>query len=168
MCEIGQDRAYGDSGDRPCTYRDRVADSLRRGVPAPAVRSWDVVDHALERRRTLQELRSGRLSETEACDASPFLQRAAKEWGTRLERPCPVCRRPHLDEICWVYGDSLGDGSGTARSRRGVALLAAARPDFDVYDVEVCQDCGWNHLLRSYRTGTLGAPPAKRTRKDQP
>ena len=131
-------------------------------VPA---RRWDLVDHALARRGLLQELRAGRRSRTEVCDASPFLQRAAAEWGTRTDRACPVCRTGRLREIAWVYGDALGDGSGTARSARGVALLAAARPGFDVYEVEVCPSCDWNHLLRTYATGTPGTAPAPRSRE---
>ena len=119
----------------------------------------------LVRRAVLQALRTGRTSTTEVCDASPFLQRAAKEWGMRTARPCPVCRREPLWEIAWVYGDALGDGSGTARSARGVLLLARSRPDFAVYEVEVCLGCGWNHLLRTYRTGTPGTPAATRSRE---
>lgn len=130
---------------------------------APARR--DEVDHALARRAVLTAVRSGRTGTTEVCDASPYLQRAAKEWGLRTTRPCPICRRPALWEIAWVYGDALGDGNGTARSARGVRLLAAARPDFAVYEVEVCLDCGWNHLVRTYRTGTPGTAPARRSRE---
>ena len=43
--------------------------------------------------------------------------------------------------------------------------LADQFPDFAVYEVEVCQGCGWNHLVRSYRTGTPGAAPAPPVRK---
>lgn len=130
--------------------------------PAPR---RDLVDHALARRRVLTDLAAGRTSRTEVCDASPYLQRAAKEWGLCTARRCPVCRDARLWEIAWVYGDALGDGSGTARSARGVALLARARPDFAVYEVEVCQGCGWNHLVRTYRTGTPGTPAARRSRE---
>lgn len=129
---------------------------------------WDEVDHALARRAVLFGLGTGRTSTTDACDASPYLQRAAKEWGTRTERRCPVCRREPLWEIAWVYGDALGDGSGTARSARGVQLLARARPEFAVYELEVCQGCGWNHLLRTYRTGTPGTAAARRSRERAP
>jgi len=46
-----------------------------------------------------------------------------------------------------------------------VAGLAAERPDFMVYRIEVCGGCGWNHLVQTWRTGTPGAPPARRSRR---
>lgn len=134
-------------------------------MPDSDPRRWDEVDHALTRRAVLQAVATGRTGLAEVCDASPYLQRAAKEWGRRTARPCPVCRREPLWEIAWVYGDALGDGSGTARSARGVLLLARARPPFTVYEVEVCQGCAWNHLVRTYRTGTPSAPAARRSRE---
>lgn len=129
------------------------------------MRKRDVVDHALARRAVLRAVQVGRTSATEVCDASPYLKRAAQEWGTRTARTCPVCRRQPLWQIAWVYGDALGDGSGTARSARALDLLAASRPDFAVYEVEVCPGCDWNHLVRTYRTGTPGTSPARRSRE---
>lgn len=160
----------GLAGAVPASYGRDVPRSPRQ-PPEPAVAPareplrWDEVDHALNRRALLRGLATGRASATEACDASPFLQRAAREWGLHTDRGCPVCRRERLWEIAWVYGDALGDGSGTARSARGVTLLARARPEFAVYELEVCQGCGWNHLLRTYRTGTPGTVAAVRSRE---
>jgi hypothetical protein len=124
-----------------------------------------VVDHALQRRAVLSDLFAGRVSAREVCDASPYLQRAAERLGVRTGRPCPVCRRGPLDEVLWVYGDAIGDADGTARTAGQVAELARDRPDFAVYEVEVCQDCGWNHLVRTWRTGTPGTAPARRSRR---
>ena len=136
------------------------------------MRKRDVVDHALARRAVLQELFGGGLFRTtssyDVCDASPYLKSAARELGGRTDRTCPVCRRAPLWEVSWVYGDAIGDASGTARSVPQLERLAASRPDFAVYDVEVCHDCGWNHLVRSFRAGTPGTPPARRARRDPP
>ena len=65
-----------------------------------------------------------------------------------------------------MYGDAIGDLSGTARSAAQLARLDAERPDFAVHEVEVCRSCGWNHLLRSYRAGTPGTPAARRSRRE--
>ena len=125
----------------------------------------DVVDHALERRALLQDLYAGRVSAMEVCDASPYLQRAAQRLGETTTRTCPVCRKLPLDEVLWVYGAAIGDADGTARTAGQVAALAKERPDFAVYQVEVCQGCAWNHLVVSWRTGTPGTPAARRTRR---
>jgi len=124
-----------------------------------------VVEHALARRATLADLRTGRVSALEVCDASPYLKRAAAVYGARTERICPVCAKQALREVLWVYGDALGDADGTARTGAQVAGLAAERPDFMVYRIEVCGGCGWNHLVQTWRTGTPGAPPARRSRR---
>ena len=126
----------------------------------------DVVDHALQRRALLREVFGGGLfsttSPSDVCDASPYLVRAAEELGVATDRTCPICRRVPLREVSWVYGDALGSMSGTARTPAQLGALAATRPDFAVYEVEVCGDCGWNHLVRSWRTGTPGTPAARK------
>ena len=134
-------------------------------MPSAPVRR-DVVDHALQRRALLREVFGGGLfsttSPSDVCDASPYLVRAAEELGDVTDRTCPICRREPLREVSWVYGDALGSMSGTARTATQLAALAATRPDFAVYEVEVCRGCLWNHLVRSWRTGTPGAPAARR------
>ena len=129
------------------------------------VRKRDVVDHALARRALLREVFGGGMfsttSPSDVCDASPYLVRAAAELGTATDRTCPICRRGTLREVAWVYGDALGPQSGTARTPKQLAALAERRPDFAVYEVEVCADCRWNHLVRSWRTGTPGTAPAR-------
>jgi RNA polymerase subunit RPABC4/transcription elongation factor Spt4 len=124
-----------------------------------------VVDHVLTRRSALADLRSGRVSALEACDASPYLQRAAAVYGEQTDRRCPVCARQALREVLWVYGEAVGDADGTARTAAQVAALALERPDFTVYRIEVCPGCGWNHLLQTWRTGTPGTPAARRSRR---
>lgn len=140
-------------------------------VPGGLVRR-DLVDHALARRALLQQLFSGGLFTTvsldDVCDASPYLVRAAEAYGVTTGRTCPLCRRQVLHEVTWVYGESLGPASGSARTGAQLARLAAERPDFSVHEVEVCTRCRWNHLLRSWRAGTPGAPRARRHRSDEP
>jgi Family of unknown function (DUF5318) len=130
------------------------------------MRKRDVVDYALQRRALLTQLLRGGTSSLDVCDASPYLGRAAKAYGLQTDRTCPICRRERLWEVPWVYGDALGDAAGSARSLSQVRALAGRIPDFAVYEVEVCQDCGWNHLVRSWRTGTPGMPAARRSRRE--
>lgn len=123
------------------------------------------MDHALRRRAVLAELRAGRTSRLDVCDASPYLQRAAERLGVRTGRPCPVCGQQPLWQVLWVYGDAVGDASGTARTSGQVELLASTHPDMAVYEIEVCLGCGWNHLVQTWRTGTPGTSPARRSRR---
>lgn len=129
------------------------------------MRKRDVVDHALERRAALRDLYAGRVSALDVCEASPYLQRAAERLGITTTRTCPVCRKLPLDEVHWLYGEAIGDVDGTARTAGQVAALAKERPDFAVYLIEVCQGCGWNHLVQTWRAGTPGTPAARRTRR---
>ena len=140
--------------------------------PAHGLVRRDLVDHALARRALLQQLFGGGLFTTvsldDVCDASPYLVRAAEVYGVATERTCPLCRRALLHEVTWVYGESIGPASGSARTPSQLARLAAERPDFAVHEVEVCTRCRWNHLLRSWRAGTPGTPRARRHRSDEP
>ena len=129
------------------------------------MRKRDVVDHALGRRAVLADLYAGRVSALEVCDASPYLQSAARRLGVTTDRTCPVCRKLPLGQVLWVYGEAIGDADGTARTAAQVALLATERPDFAVYEVEVCHGCGWNHLVQTWRTGTPGTPKARRSQR---
>jgi hypothetical protein len=115
----------------------------------------DVIDYALQRRALLADLASGRSSLGEACDAHPYLLLAAKHYGEPTATPCPVCDKRHQRHVHYAYGESLGKSAGQAKSRGELAGLARTHDEFDVYVVEVCPDCGWNHLIRSF---VLGRP----------
>jgi hypothetical protein len=126
----------------------------------PTARS--VVDYGLARRAVLTGLVTGRLSTLDACDAHPYLLRAARYYGEPSGSRCPVCRcdKP-LTQVTYLYGDELGDASGRARASRELAALAQQYSALNVYVVEVCQGCGWNHLTTSFVIGT-GAPVQRR------
>ena len=128
-----------------------------------------VIDYALARRATLADLFAGRRSTIEVCDAHPYLLRAAKHHGQQTERGCPVCRRDRLVDVTYVYGDELRESSGQARAVREVSSLARQYGELNVYVVEVCRRCAWNHLTTSFVVGTgeTGRPRAARRRAGQ-
>lgn len=124
-----------------------------------------VVDYALARRSTLAGLRNGRASTADVCDAHPYLLRAARYHGEPTEASCPVCRRGPLVHVTYTYGDCFaGEAQGRARASAELARLASELADFRVFVVEVCTDCGWNHLVTSYvlGTGEVAARPGRR------
>jgi uncharacterized protein DUF5318 len=130
----------------------------RRGGAARSV-----VDYTLARRGTLLDLRWGRVSTMDVCDAHPYLLRAARFHGTATDRDCPVCHRTTLTEVTYTYGDCFTkDTNGRVRAPEELAELAAQNSEFTVYVVEVCRDCAWNHLVLSYVLGD-GQPTARRS-----
>jgi hypothetical protein len=120
-----------------------------------------VVDYALQRRALLADVRAGRVGLAAVCDADPYLQRAARYHGEETPRSCPLCREERLMQVSWVFGESLGAASGSARKPGELDELAARLADFTVHVVEVCTTCGWNHLVLSYVLGT-GSPERRR------
>jgi hypothetical protein len=130
---------------------------------ARSVRS--VIDYSLARRATLAGLFTGKVSALEACDAHPYLLRAAKYHGEPTDRACPVCKTQPLIEVTYVYGDELGEASGRARPSRELDRLEEAYAELGVYLVEVCKSCSWNHLITSYVVGTGERQPVRRARR---
>jgi len=115
-----------------------------------------VVDYTLRRHALLREVRAGRVATGEVCDASPYLVRASVYFGDVTEQRCPICRREPLWQVHYIYGDELGASAGQARARAELPVLAMSYPAFDVYLVEVCRGCGWNHLVQKFVLGRAG------------
>src|SRR6478609_3206843 len=106
-----------------------------------------VVDYSLQRRAVLHDIRAGRVGTLEVCDASPYLKSAARFHGEATDQRCPVCRREFVTHVHYIYGDQLKQSAGQARSRVELPLLARSVREIQVYVVEVCRGCGWNHLV---------------------
>lgn len=124
-----------------------------------------VVDFALQRRAVLAAVSSGRTRVDEVCDAGEYLLRAARFHGRLSEITCPICRKEPLTLVSWVFGESLGQVSGSARTADELERLAASQAEFSVHDVEVCRTCRWNHLSLSYVLGTAPEPRRRRQRR---
>ena len=112
-----------------------------------------VVDYGLARRATLADLFSGGLTVDDACDAHPYLLRAAKYHGEPTEKPCPVCEKECLTHVTYVYGEQLGRYAGRVKATPELLEMAHEFGEFRAYVVEVCQGCAWNHLTLSYVLG---------------
>lgn len=115
-----------------------------------------VVDYSLRRRALLRDLFAGRVGTYEVCDASPYLKSAARFHGEPTDVRCPVCRRENLTLVHYIYGDELKQSAGQARTRAELPVLAMTLREFQVYVVEVCRGCGWNHLVEQFLLGRDG------------
>lgn len=158
-----------------------IKGSIARGVPSrsrPPARPAEpeqvdhpdrpraLVDHALDRRAALRRLFRGGMLDSDLCDADPYLLKAAKFHGEEVAHPCPACRAPGLVTLTYVYGDELGPYSGRIRKAEELSAMAFSFGRFSVYVVEVCQQCHWNFLLRTYVLGDGVPRQALRTPRD--
>jgi len=125
------------------------------------------IDYSLDKRATLIGVFRGTI---DACDADPYLLRAAKFHGVKANRNCPVCKKDKLVELRYTYGDQLGQYSGRIKTLDELAEMEREFGEFRVYLVEVCRDCMWNHLVHSYLLGdgvNRKPPRRKPTLEDQ-
>ena len=122
-----------------------------------------VVDYGLARRATLTSfLGSGPVTREDACDAHPYLLRAARHHGEAAGIDCPVCRGEQLRLVHYVYGEELGAYEGRVKAPAELAEMARQHGEFRVYVVEVCLGCAWNHLVQSFVLGTGSGTDAGR------
>ena len=83
-----------------------------------------------------------------------MLLRAAKHHGEPSQVPCPVCdSKNDLVNLTYVFGDQLGQFSGRIKQTAELEEMAHQFGEFKVVVVEVCQSCGWNHMILSYLLG---------------
>lgn len=128
-----------------------------------------MVDYSLARRSAIASVRRGMLDTNDVCDAHPELLRAAKNIGEELDIPCPICSHEALRGVRYVYGSELKRNSGrVVYPREWLVELAEAHDQFTCYEVEVCLDCAWNHLVRAYQAGRrFGKPPEPKEPKER-
>ncbi len=109
-----------------------------------------LIDYRLQRRAVLRDLRRGSIGIYEVCDASPYLLRAASFFGEPSQIRCPVCRKEPLWRVCFAYGDDMGHYAGQACGTATLPALARRFGECEVYSVEVCAGCSWNHLVEKF------------------
>ena len=112
-----------------------------------------VVDYSLQRRSVLRDVRNGQISALEVCDASPYLKNAATFHGEPTDERCPICRVDNLTLVHYVYGDELKNSAGQAHKVAELPVLAMTLRECQVFVVEVCRSCSWNHLIERYVLG---------------
>ena len=115
------------------------------------------VEYRLARDSIVREYRRGRLSRLDVCDAQPELLRVAGHLGTATAEVCPICEEASLVHVSFAFGPRLPPGGRAIASKSELRSLARGRDDVAFYVVEVCGECGWNHLVRMFN-----APEARR------
>ena len=120
-----------------------------RGAGAAAEVAGDV-DYRLARNMAVSEFRKGRLSRLDVCDAHPELLRAAANVGEPTREDCPICEETKVRLVSYAFGSRLPPSGTCVTSEKELAKLARGARGLTCYVVEVCSNCSWNHLARSF------------------
>lgn len=144
------------------TSSDRIAPETPEEVADPKA-PRNLVDHSLARREAILEIRRTAGFNFDGADTDPYLLRAAKYYGQETTRKCPICNKTILIELTYVYSVELGHASGKIVKPKELPRMATQYGFLNIYTVEVCQGCGWNHALVSYTLGD--GNPRKTARK---
>jgi hypothetical protein len=111
------------------------------------------IDYRLIRRHTVDEFRRGRLSRRDICDAHPELLRAARNVGRPSSQECPICEESPLVMVSFAFGNRLPAGGRCIVTQKEMAKLSQRADASTFYVVEVCPECAWNHLVRTFPVG---------------
>ena len=125
--------------------------SLRpEALRGPSPSGSGVIDHRLARRLVLQEYRAGHIDRADVCDAHPELKRAAKNCGTKTESMCPICEDSFVVLVTYAFGPRLAKSGRMLASAAELQSLRDKIGSFTCYVVEVCPNCSWNHLGKTF------------------
>lgn len=121
-----------------------------RGAPPSGPGS---IDYRLARQAVISEFKKGRLAQHEVCDAHPELRRAAQHCSEPTSQLCPICEDAQVVLVSYVFGARLPAYGRCITSKVELAKLAKRKDELTCYVVEVCPDCSWNHLARTFPLG---------------
>ncbi len=130
-----------------------------RSEPVPQAatpRQAGQVDYRFMRQTTVAGFRAGRIARHEVCDAHPELVRAARNLGAPTQEPCPICEEASVVLVSYVFGPRLPAHGRCVASRAELRRLARQGADRSCYVVEVCPECRWHHLARSFPLSVAG------------
>lgn len=122
---------------------------MKLGFGAPGA-----VDYRLSRKQVIDAYHAGELARHEVCDAQPELRRVAQNASEPTDVVCPICEDAQTVVVRYVFGPRLPKHGRCITAEGEVRAISRKRGEFTCYDVEVCPECSWNHLLR---VRTLGA-----------
>ena len=115
------------------------------------------VEYRLARNAVVRDVRRGRLGREDVCDAHPELLRAARNIGSPTGEECPICESATVVEVTYVFGSRLPPGGHCPGSATELNRLRRRSEPVLCYDVEVCPECAWHHLVRKYPAGGRGS-----------
>ncbi|MGH9088995.1 MAG: DUF5318 family protein [Acidimicrobiales bacterium] len=143
------------------TIRSRSGAVGPAGAPGGEAR----VEYRLVRDAVVREVRRGRLGTVDVCDAHPELLRAARNVGRPSGDDCPICESASTVQVTYVFGAGLPSGGRCPGTATELDRLRRRSQPVLCYDVEVCPECAWHHLLRKYPAGGVPERQARSGRR---
>jgi len=122
---------------------------MRHVAQAAANSAGGSIDYRLARDRTITAYLSGEAMRSEVCDAQSELMRNARECGRPTDVECPICHDTNVVEVKYIFGPRLPAAGRCMVTDADFERVRRRKGDFTAYDVEVCPECKWNHLLRT-------------------
>lgn len=122
---------------------------MLNGASQPKADRSGVIDYRLVREATIFAYKTGEATRAEVCDAQSELMRNALHCGVPSRHRCPICEANALVEVLFVFGSRLPAGGRCIVTSNDLERIRRSKGRFTAYDVEVCTECGWNHLLRT-------------------
>ena len=120
------------------------------------------VEYRLVRNATVREVHRGKALKVDVCDAHPELLRAARNVGRPTKEVCPICDDGRLVKVTFVFGAKLPAGGRCPGTVAELRQLTKRTEPVLCYEVEVCPDCAWHHLMRKYPAGGVKARARKK------
>jgi hypothetical protein len=134
------------------TFRTGQGASRRVEEPVGGAR----VEYRFVRDAVVRDVRRGKVPADDVCDAHPELLRAARNVGRPLRDECPICGEERTVQVTYVFGSGLPPGGRCPGTSTELDRLRRRADPVVCFDVEVCPDCAWHHLLRKYPAGGRG------------
>lgn len=128
--------------------------------PLRALAPRGAVSYRLARQGVIDDVRRGRRPRHEVCDAQPELRRVADACARLLDEPCPICEQQALVVVTFAFGQGLPRSGRCLVTSHDVARLRRHPSAVTCYLVEVCRECGWNHVRASFPLRGTGAGTA--------
>ncbi len=111
------------------------------------MKSESSIDYRSARDRTILAYKSGEATRSEVCDAQSELMRNAVNCGVPSAQRCPICSSNAMVELLYVFGPRLPAGGRCIVTNKDLDRIRRWDGKFTAYDVEVCTECKWNHLI---------------------
>ena len=106
------------------------------------------VEYRLARQAVIEYWKKGKIERENLCDAQPMLKRNAIHCGVPIEEGCPICELGEVYYVTYVFGPRLPAHGRCISTKGELQRLNDRKTHLSAYVIEVCPDCGWNHLVR--------------------